>query len=358
MKEYTLNNKHPRVFKLIQKYNEINYEKKNQLIQEKCKIDKIPNKLWERSKKIINDYEYIYTSSKTNKNICGINPVSRSYFKLYEILKDINNTSDNGYVACIAEGPGGFIHCLNDHTNMNVYGITLISEEDKSIPYWNQYIINNKNNKLFFDKSCDIYIYSIAKSFINFVGNNKCSLITADGGFDYSNNYNSQEESSYRLIYCEIFISLNIQKIGGSFIIKMFDLFNYKTIQLIYLLYLCYDKIIFYKPSTSRLSNSEKYITCIGFKGMNEEIKTSINNYYNNYNNFIIEIPPSFIDDIINYNDQFTQIQIETIQNIIENINKEQKDIVPSDRQITKAKDWCIKYGLPLNNKCSYQGIR
>ena len=39
MKEYTLNNKHPRVFKLIQKYNEINYEKKNQLIQEKCKID-------------------------------------------------------------------------------------------------------------------------------------------------------------------------------------------------------------------------------------------------------------------------------------------------------------------------------
>ena len=31
MKEYTLNNKHPRVFKLIQKYNEINYEKKYQI---------------------------------------------------------------------------------------------------------------------------------------------------------------------------------------------------------------------------------------------------------------------------------------------------------------------------------------
>ena len=66
----------------------------------------------------------------------------------------------------------------------------------------------------------------------------KSDLVTADGGFDYSTDYNKQELSSYKLIYSEIYIALNIQKDNGSFVLKVFDIFYHKTIQLIYLLYL------------------------------------------------------------------------------------------------------------------------
>tara|TARA_B100001094_G_scaffold327782_1_gene386749 strand:- start:2144 stop:3214 length:1071 start_codon:yes stop_codon:yes gene_type:complete len=354
MKEYTLTKTHEKGFKLIQKYNDFTPTNKKKLMDVKCRIDQVSNREWEISKKKVNDYEYIYTSSKTNKNICGIVPVSRSYFKLYEILKDTIGFNSEGPFACIAEGPGGFIHCLNDTTENNIYAITLISKTNKNVPFWNQQIINNKKNNLCYglDDTGDIYNLLNAEHFIKGI-HGKCSLITADGGFDYSVNYNSQEELSYRLLYSEIYIALNIQDIQGNFIIKVFDLFNYKTIQLLYILYLCYEELSFHKPLTSRLSNSEKYIICKGFQGCTESIRELLIQYYNNPDDFLIYIPQTFIKEIMKYNDLFITKQIQTIENIIQNIKKENKNI-PTQQQINYAKEWCKTYDLPLNKNCIY----
>ena len=357
MKYYTLKLDHPKLWKEIKTYSELSYEKKKELMDIKCSIDKIPNRDWELSKKVMNDYEYIYTSSRTNKNICGIVPVSRSYFKLYEILQDTIGIRDNGYAACIAEGPGGFIHCLNDHTKKVIYGITLISQSNKSIPFWNQQIISNLNNKLFYgeNNSGDIYQLEISKGFINYINNNLCTLITADGGFDYSNDYKSPEDSSYRLIFSEIYIALNIQENKGNFIIKMFDLFNYKTIQLLYILYICYDKITIHKPSTSRRSNSEKYVICSCFNGCNSNILKIMERVYDKPDDLILYIPDSFIKEIMEYNDIFINNQISSIKGIIKDTMVSDKDkTYPTQNQVSTAKEWCKKYNLPLNNKCTY----
>ena len=40
-------------------------------------------------------------------------------------MKDLIKVNNEGIAGCIAEGPGGFIHCINDNTNMDVYGIIL-----------------------------------------------------------------------------------------------------------------------------------------------------------------------------------------------------------------------------------------
>ena len=47
--------------------------------------------------KFSNEYEFIYTSSYANdyKNISNITPISRSFFKLWEI---INNYNDIGFI--------------------------------------------------------------------------------------------------------------------------------------------------------------------------------------------------------------------------------------------------------------------
>ena len=342
--------------------NRIIYNKKDDLIKIKCEIDHYNSKKWEETKKSFNQYEYIYTSSlKSNNNICAITPVSRSYFKLHEMIKDLNLIETKSYCACIAEGPGGFIHCLNHHISENninffkIYGITLISQQDRSIPYWNQQILTNRHNQIINgkDNTGNIYNYENVIHFIQTINHNYCHFITADGGFDYSKDYNLQEESSYRLLYSEIFIALNIQKIRGNFILKVFDLFNYKTIQLIYLLYNCYSMVEIYKPLTSRNSNSEKYIICSNFQGCPIPIKDKLKEYFDKCNELYIDVPKTFINDINEYNDIFVERQINTIKGILNNINTHHSK-KPSKQQIYNAQRWCELYGLPINEKCIY----
>ena len=342
------------------KRNETIYQKKKVLMDIKCKIDNCNQKEWEEVKKRYNLYEYIYTSSKQENNVCRVVPVSRSYFKLHEMILNHHLLERDIYCACLAEGPGGFIHCLNNYSHENnisikrIYGITLISN-DRSIPYWNQIILNHRMNHILSgeDKTGNLYNYQNASDFIKKVNLNYCHLVTADGGFDYSNNYNSQEDSSYKLLYSEIYIALNIQKLKGNFIIKVFDLFNYKTIQLIYLLYNCYSIIEIYKPLTSRLSNSEKYIICSNFEGCPLSVKTKMREYYDKCEELHIDIPDSFMKDIIQFNDQFVETQISSIQEVLKNVTSDTLPLKgPSKTQIKHAIQWCELYNLPINESC------
>ena len=51
MKNYIINGTHERYFKLKEDFEEIEYDKKHELMRIKCEIDKIPSKKWERAKK-------------------------------------------------------------------------------------------------------------------------------------------------------------------------------------------------------------------------------------------------------------------------------------------------------------------
>ena len=355
MKNYKLSN-----HEICVKYDniniEINHELLNELQSTKCKIDECNLKKWEISKKNHNKYEYIYTSSNQYKNMCIVVPISRSYFKILEILYKFNIFYDNCYISCIAEGPGGFIQCLHDTYSKkklnihSIYGITLISD-DKRVPFWNTLVTQNKKNTICYcpDKTGDIYKLVNSNYYIN-LHKNKCFLVTSDGGFDYSENYNNQELSSVKLLFCEVYIALNIQDINGYFIIKMFDLLNIKTIQLLYILYLHYQEIYFYKPDTSRLSNSEKYVVCKGFKGLNGEINKLLIDHYDN-NDINLFVPKSFIDDINDYNKMFIKNQIKNINEVIHIIkNNNHIKNKATEKQKKIAKEWCQKYNLEIND--------
>ena len=107
---------------------------------------------WDKFKKLTNPYEYIHISKKKNSKYSSIskyNPLSRSYFKLWEILKEFKliDHINNQYIktAHIAEGPGGFMECLVNYRKRykttliieDVYGITLKSTT-KDIPGWSK----------------------------------------------------------------------------------------------------------------------------------------------------------------------------------------------------------------------------
>ena len=51
MKNYIIDSKHVKIFKLKKGFKEVKYEKKDELMDIKCEIDKIPSKKWEKAKK-------------------------------------------------------------------------------------------------------------------------------------------------------------------------------------------------------------------------------------------------------------------------------------------------------------------
>ena len=89
--------------------------------------------------------------------------------------------------------------------------------------------------------------------------NDKATLVTADGGFVWKNE-NYQEQESYKLLLGEIITAIKIQKEGGTFVLKVFDIFTKLTIKLICIIQSFYEDVFIYKPFLSRSSNSEKYI--------------------------------------------------------------------------------------------------
>ena len=103
-------------FKLLDIEDKINDEYLN-LIEYKNKIEFLENQqLWDIGKKISNNYELIYLPNKKYKNdsISNYEPLSRSYFKLLEMIVDFDLLSIRKglKIACLAEGPGGFVESI------------------------------------------------------------------------------------------------------------------------------------------------------------------------------------------------------------------------------------------------------
>jgi len=330
----------------------------NELNKTKSRIDKHVG-LWDTVKKQIHDYEYVYYSSYRQKNISTISPVSRSYFKFREIFYEYNiSLKQNSNVCSLAEAPGGFIQSIIHLVGfrVNIYANSLISV-GKDIPIWNNSIKKYNINFLQGDNNdgdlCDFMnLVSMTKQ----VGRSTCDLVTGDGGFDYSSDYSKQEFNSLRLIYSEIFMALNIQRKGGSFICKIFDTFLIETMDLLSLLNLSYEKVYLHKPKMSRNSNSEKYIVCLNFKGYN---KIYVNKLCHSFSNLKLDLPYSnFHDKLVKYIIEYTMKQIKSINSGISIIDKSMIRNFPSETQIKMGILWCEKYHIKINDKCLYLNDR
>jgi 23S rRNA U2552 (ribose-2'-O)-methylase RlmE/FtsJ len=271
----------------------------------------------------------------------------------------------------LAEGPGGFIEALvNTRKNKKdtYIGITLLdNKNDNNIPGWkkSEYFLKNNPNVVIErakDKTGNIltldnFVYCKNKYA------NSMNIITADGGFDFSNDFNNQEISITKLLFAQISYAIVLQKKGGCFILKMFDTFMQHSIDILYILSSFYEKVYIIKPNTSRYANSEKYIVCKNF------IYSSQEHYYEYFYNafkqmvemendaFIsrfLKTPVSslFSTKLEEYNGIFGQQQLENIHhtiNLIDTQNSQDKVDMLIKSNIQKSTVWCSKYNVPSN---------
>ena len=375
----------------------------------KHEIDKnYKNGYWDYAKTLTNPYELIFSGSKkfVGKNIkyvrnsvCDYNPLSRSFFKMIEMsgtfLLPILTKAKGIQTLHLAEGPGGFIEgichmrkkLVNNTAIQNLdtyYGMTLIDTDRQIdtgfvIPSWKKstQFLRQNNNVIItagHDGTGNLY-HKCNIQYIKDRFGNKMDIVTADGGFDFSVDYNSQEYLAGRLIFCEILSALVALKPGGTFICKFFDIINKLTVDFLYILQCKFKYIYIYKPKTSRLANSEKYIVCVNYTGeltSNEleqlfsvvDIFTTLssgdsiieNSKYTFLDGILTNVPANFTKFISTISESIIDKQVENIKTTLGIIQKHRKggltcttiDTIIQKQRIDALR-WCRENNMHTN---------
>lgn len=251
----------------------------------KCKLAPLEeSNRWELVKKMVNPYEMVYTHEDPlfHPSIATIKPLSRSYFKLIEILhvmqffEGLPKQMPKIRTAHVAEGPGGFIQAVIELAERHkrildrATAMTL-KPTDQRVPGWRRaaaFLHYHREVRLHHgaDGTGNVYYPENQRSFSEAAAPG-VHLFTADGGFDFSVNYSVQERSVFRLLSCSATVGLMSLAKGGSMVIKLFDMFSESTQILILLLGRCFGSWQLYKPAMSRPCNSERYFLGREFKG-------------------------------------------------------------------------------------------
>lgn len=316
---------------------------------------------WDHYKKYINQYESIYSPSFQYPSVSSYRPVSRSFFKLCEILHEfgIGMTPTPICAVFLAEGPGGFVEAFSRHRNIHkiassdrYHAITLSPGSNHNVPSWRlaaaRKIANEGGVEFINAHDGDICDARTLDAFIKTVGRNKAHFITADGGFDFSQNFNCQEERAMQLVGSQLYAAIEMQHIGGTFVIKIYDVHTNEMVKLLSILYRVYENIAFIKPHTSRPANSEKYVVCMNFKGAPLSLRIAARNVLYDY----ITIDPKFAKRLSEINDILVKKQIKAIDDVLMLIMSspsEETLKILANEGIQASKNWCIKYGVPTS---------
>ncbi len=375
-----------------------------EISKKKEEIDTLENnEIWDKMKKIGNPYELIYTTyhrKKKNDSISKYIPLSRSYFKMWEIYNNypiLQHFSLNSpfYFAHLAEGPGGFMEASYNyiqhlrssyyknnnlkHTINDVYeGITL-KPHNEYVPDWNKI-------KKIFGKDTNInvnygnlYIYEDVLEYVKKFDHHKAHVVTADGGFDYSSDFNGQELNSCQIIYSEVVIALKVLIEKGTFICKVFDLFSVTMIRILDILQRNFEYIYIYKPESSRPANSEKYIICMNFLNkISEKNKDELLYNIKIWNHMVeskdetfkkehfidlqnIKSTSQLIHELNLYNKSYLNYQKNSLNKILDIAKNNPSSIIDKKIyddlikvQVQNAYNWCIKYNIPINIESIY----
>lgn len=217
----------------------------------------------------------------------------------------------------LCEAPGAFIAALNHWLRSRApkidwrwLGTTLNPHYEGNSPTHMvevDSLINKTEKNWFFgaDNTGNLMTLQNLDALVAKTGDRVVNLVTADGSIDCIDTPAEQEQVVSQLHYCETVAALHLLGKGGNFLLKIFTIFENRTLCLIYFLVCCFEKVIINKPVNSREGNSEVYVICLGFIG-SDDLKAHIEKLRSNYENLSDksmfrreDIPDSFVQQII-----------------------------------------------------------
>jgi 23S rRNA U2552 (ribose-2'-O)-methylase RlmE/FtsJ len=331
---------------------------------------------WEFLKRTSNPYELVFSQSQDTRipqSVCSLKPLSRSFFKMVEILfvmdffkrhMDSRKTIRSAHVC---EGPGGFIEALlnlskkNNFTVENAWAMTL-KPTKTNIPGWKRaYHFLRKSPMVHIeygeDETGDIMIPKNQGAFLEKT-RSRCNIFTADGGFDFSEHYGTQEQEVLPLLISSSLIGLQTLVKGGDFILKVFDTECKATIDLIALLSSCFDHWTLYKPGLSRPCNAEKYFLGKGFRyapGWILKTLVEIRNAYacgfKHMNSIFSDLPSNILEDIKTLKKEYLEQQVSALKFALANKTLWNSEPEKQWKEIQiHSIFWCKQFQMPIQN--------
>lgn len=351
-------------------WEEVNHELLDSL---KAKIDALEEDgTWELRKKLANPYELVHTYDEKKMPVCLAipKPLSRSYFKMIEILQITNffqKFNKTGYLrsAHVCEGPGGFIQAFIDEANTRRKKVEIclamtLRPHQSQIPGWKRasnFLKRHPEVVITYgaDDTGDIYNFENQASYVEQLGPKKAHLFTADGGFDFKMDYKRQEQIAFRLIVASFAMAFESLALHGVCVIKLFDTFGRTTKEFLAFVSGCFREWTLYKPAMSRPCNSERYFIGIGFRGSNQKTRDFFTHLQKDLSNHNV----SDLESLFKEN-PYGQIlnQIDTIQQKLEaqqvttltcavQSNLEESSLYWK-RSYECSGEWCSVFNVPM----------
>lgn len=339
---------------------------------------------WDDYKKITNPYEYVFLSwnRRSSRSVTTRFPLSRSYFKMVELwdVLDLNNylkplvARDGGVISAhAAEGPGGFIEAVRLRTDTNGWefngasAITLRSEA-RNVPGWRKAVrflqlnpqiqihdgADGTGNIMYLENQ-DAFVEHTYTRFPKGV-----HIYTADGGFDFSGDFNAQEDSVFPLLLAEVLIGLQTLGKGGCLVVKCFDTTEQPTLDLIWLLSRAFAQWGICKPQTSRAGNAERYLIGKGFLDDADDIIDILKKYQaaGKFDLPILQQPihnPEYkhvLQTCMTIQEQIEHLELIVIRDTLDLIRRSDpytiKRLVRGN--VLRSIDWCIAHNEPISS--------
>ena len=334
---------------------------------------------WEYYKKVVNPYEMVFTKKKYKnfpESITTIKPLSRSYFKMVEILDLIGfykQTPRHIRTAHVCEGPGGFIEALYDTSDQHKVCIdesiamTLQSSKN-NIPGWKytaSFLKKHNSIKLIYGKdgTGDITTVENQQYYIHYAEKYKYDIFTADGGFDFSSNYMKQEELVFPLLIASTKIGFEVLKPGGTFVLKFIDFYNKATRDLLFFLSCHFMEWTLYKPAMSRPCNPEHYFIGKGFIRCSDEALDALHTWCNRLENndtmeslIQSEYSPDFITICNDICEASVKSQIDYLKQVFAIIEENDEESIQQRlvHNIHISYEWCTRFHIPIMDAIVY----
>ncbi|XP_011299350.1 cap-specific mRNA (nucleoside-2'-O-)-methyltransferase 2 [Fopius arisanus] len=308
-----------------------------------------------------------------------INPefLTQAWCKFYENLSSFplipSGVLQSGKLHSIhlCEAPGAFVMSLNHFLKVNHPDITWTWTASTLNPYYEA----NSNSTMITDDRIILHTEGHWYFGEDQTGNlmtlenlegllrrerGKAMLVTADGSISCIDKPDEQEAVVSHLHYCETVAALHLLENGGSFLLKIFTIFEQETVCLLYLMRCCFERVVLNKPATSKEGNSEVYVVCLGFKGdvVKEHLAVLTSRYEEGEemrgketSMFRREdLPNKFIEQIIQAGEFFKGHQCQVIQNNIRMFEEGVEDDVWKIRDAV-AEAFIARYGVKRVDK-------
>lgn len=332
--------------------------------------------IWDDYKKITNPYEYVFLSlsRRMSRSVSTRIPLSRSYYKMLELwqgadlFKDLQPLSkrDGGLLtAHAAEGPGGFIEAIHDATKVKKSLAMTLRSTTRNIPGWRKtsaFLTKHPEISITYGATDtgDLLLLENIDYFVDKFGPEKAHIYTADGGFDFSSDFNAQEETILPLLTAEFYLGLKSICRGGCIVVKIFDTTLRPTLELLWLTTLCFREWSAIKPRTSRGGNAERYLVCKGFLGLDSDTDAFFRKSMELYaQGQIIQsflktpLPPSFIQTMLSIQEAIAHQETIVIEKTIEIIKNPIEANIRAyiEQNVERSIQWCQEHNEPINPK-------